>query len=250
MSFQRPKNVPTPYFQSHQFILKEKYILFFFPLIFESHLVFLQVTDFLSSFYGYSFFFHDNEIILLILLILTFRSSCSSFIFFVVFIEPLTCLWRAKLKIFVKVLTGGLSISKRSFCGNSTTIEYCHFYTGVCMYISFWDYCPSWELYIIHLLFFPQQSYFMKTYSACVTLADLQYLERERNRTCGIEMSSPGPCRGDVGPWSKVLEKGMQGQAPSLDLILSAWPQTFEILNFHFPLFILDYLDQLYSIHP
>lgn len=184
------------------------------------------------------------------MLILTFRSSCSSFIFFVVFIEPLTCLWRAKLKMFVKVLTAGLSISKRSFCGNSTTVEYCHFYTEVCMYISFWDYCPSWELYVIHLLFFPQQSYFMKTYSACVTLADLQYLERERNRTCGIEMSSPGPCRGDSGPWSKVPEKGMQGQAPSLDLILSAWPQTFEILNFHFPLFILYCLDKLYSIHP
>lgn len=208
MSFQRATKVPTPYFQSHQFILKEKYILFFISLIFESHLAFLRVTDFLSSFYGYSFFFNVNKIILLILLILTFRSSCSSFIFFVVFIEPLTCLWRAKLKIFVKVLTAGPSISKRSFFGNSTTVEYCHFYIGVCMYISFWDYYPSWELYVIHLLFFPQQSYFMKTSSACVTLADLQYLERERNGTCGIEMSSTGPCREDSGLWSKVLEKG------------------------------------------
>lgn len=165
-------------------------------------------------------FFNVNKIILLILLILTFRSSYSSFIFFVVFIEPLTCLWRAKLKIFVKVLTAGPSISKRSFFWNSTTVEYCHFSIGVCMYISFWDYYPSWELYVIHLLFFPQQSYFMKTYSACVTLADLQYLERERNGTRGIEMFSTGPCREDSGPWSKVMEKGMQGQAPS------PWPHS------------------------
>ena len=129
---------------------------FFFPWYFNPTLLFYKWQISCQAFMITGlFFFNDNEIILLILLILTFRSSCSSVILFVVFTEPLTYLWSAKLKIFVKVLTAGLCISKRSFCGNSTTIECCHFYIAACMCISFWEYHPSWELYVIHLLFFP-----------------------------------------------------------------------------------------------
>ena len=63
-------------------------------------------------------------------------------------------------------------------------------------------------------------------------------------------MSSPGPCREESGPWSKAPEKGMRGQAPDPWPHSLSWPQTFETLNFYFPLFILYYVDKLYSIHP
>lgn len=147
MSFQRATKVPTPYFQSHQFILKRKYILFLSPWYLNPTLLFYEWQISCQAFTWLQLFFNVNKIILLILAILTFRSSCSSFIFFVVFIEPLTCLWRAKLKIFVKVLTAGPSISKRSFWELHNRWILSPLYWGLHVYF-FLRLHPSWELYV------------------------------------------------------------------------------------------------------
>lgn len=66
----------------------------------------------------------------------------------------------------------------------------------------------------------------------------------------GLKCLALDPAEKIRGCGLKCWKRGCKDRHPVLGLILFAWPQTFETLNFYFPLFILYYLDKLYSIHP